>query len=143
MVYILKATFCIMKRILFLLVIGGALITASCTKRYDVVEPNKTKAFTVTPSQWAVTSDGRSDSVALSANEIGNYLTADGAVLVYFTYDGGSTFEQIPEVYNNVSYSYYNNAGNLVLYVQSADGSTPYLPTQNIGVKLVLIPSNE
>jgi hypothetical protein len=51
-------------------------------------------------------------------------------------------YEQIPEVYNNVSYSYYNNAGNLVLYSQDAVGSTPYLPTQDISVKLVLIPSN-
>ena len=131
-----------MKKILFLLVIGGALFTASCTKRYDVVQPNQHYTATVKPSDWTVTSDGKSDSVSLPAKQIGNYFNQNGAVLVYFTYDGGSTFEQIPEVYNNVSYSYYNDAGNLVLYSQNAGGTTPYLPTQDITVKLVLVAAN-
>jgi hypothetical protein len=130
-----------MKKILFLLVIGGALFTASCTKRYDTVVPNQSITYTVKTTDWSVTADGRSDSVSLSANQIGNYLTKNGAVLVYFSFFEG-VYEQIPEVYNNVSYSYYNNAGNLVLYSQDAVGSTPYLPTQDISVKLVLIPSN-
>ena len=130
-----------MKKILFLLVIGGALFTASCTKRYDVVQPNQHYTTTVKPSDWTVTSDGKSDSVSLPAKQIGNYFNQQGAVLVYFSFFEG-VYEQIPEVYNNVSYSYYNDAGNLVLYSQDAGGTTPYLPTQDITVKLVLVAAN-
>jgi len=131
-----------MKKILFLLVIGGALFTASCTKRYDTVVPNKSVIYTVKTTDWSVTADGKSDSVSLSANQIGNYLTKNGAVLVYFSFFD-NVYEQIPEVYNNVSYSYYNDGGSLVLYSQNAGGTTPYLPTQDISVKLVLIPASQ
>jgi len=130
-----------MKKILFLLVIGGALFTASCTKRYDVVQPNQHYTAVVKPSDWSVTADGKSDSVSLPAKQIGNYFNQQGAVLVYFSFFEG-VYEQIPEVYNNVSYSYYNDAGNLVLYSQDAGGTTPYLPTQDITVKLVLVAAN-
>jgi hypothetical protein len=130
-----------MKKILFLLVISGALFTASCTKRYDVVQPNQHYTAVVKPSDWSVTADGKSDSVSLPAKQIGNYFNQQGAVLVYFSFFEG-VYEQIPEVYNNVSYSYYNDAGNLVLYSQDASGTTPYLPTQDITVKLVLVAAN-
>jgi len=130
-----------MKKILFLLVIGGALFTASCTKRYDAVVPNLTVIRNVKTTDWAVTADGRADSVSLPAKQIGNYFNQQGAVLVYFSFFNG-VYEQIPEVYNNVSYSYYNNSGNLVLYSQDAGGTTPYLPTQDITVKLVLVAAN-
>jgi hypothetical protein len=131
----------IMKKILLFLIIGGALVTASCTKRYDVVEPNQSLFHTVATTDWAVTADGKSDSVSIPAKQIGNYFNDSGAVLVYFSFFQGS-YEQIPEVYNNVSYSYYNDAGNLVLYSQNAAGTAPYLPTQDINVKLVLVAAN-
>jgi hypothetical protein len=130
-----------MKKILFLLVIGGALFTASCTKRYDVVQPNQVLNHTVLSTDWSVTTDGRADSVSIPARQIGNYFNESGATLVYFSFFSG-VYEQIPEVYNNVSYSYYNDAGNLVLYSQNAAGTAPYLPTQDINVKLVLVAAN-
>jgi hypothetical protein len=130
-----------MKKILFLLVIGGALFTASCTKRYDVVEPNQSLTATVKTTDWSITADGKADSVSLPAKQIGNYFNDSGAVLVYFSFFDG-VYEQIPEVYNNVSYSYYNDAGTLVLYSQNAAGTAPYLPTQDINIKLVLVAAN-
>lgn len=126
-----------MKKILFFLLIGGALFMASCTKQYNQVTPNRSYETTVHPSDWTKTSDGRADSVSIPAKQIDGFFDS-GAVLVYFGFYQDS-FEQIPEVYNNVSYSYYNDRGNLVLYSQSADGSTPVAPSQDVLVKLVLV----
>jgi hypothetical protein len=128
-----------MKKILFFLLIGGsALFISSCTKQYNETTPNRVYTATVTPTQWTKTSDGKADSVSIPAQQIGNFFNESGGVLVYFSFYEGS-YEQIPEVYENVSYSYYNDAGNLVLYSQTADGTTPVAPTQDIGVKLVLV----
>src|ERR1700760_2312485 len=115
-----------MKKVLFFLLIGGsALFMASCTKHYDETTPNRSYQTTVKPTDWTVTSDGKADSVSIPASQIHNFFET-GGVLVYFGFDQ-SSFEQIPEVYNNVSYSYYNDAGNLVLYSQNAAGTAPVL----------------
>ena len=108
--------------------IGGGLLMASCTKQYDETTPNRVYTTTVKPSDWTKTSSGTADSVAIPARQIGNFFNLQGGVLVYFSFYQGS-YEQIPEVYNNVSYSYYNDAANLVLYSQSADGAMPFVPT--------------
>ncbi len=127
-----------MKKILFFLLIGGsALFMASCTKRYDETTPNRSYVTTVKSTDWTVTSDGKADSVSIKADQIRDFFNT-GGVLVYFSFEQGS-YEQVPEVYNNVSYSYYNDAGNLVLYSQNAAGTAPVKPTQDIGVKLVLV----
>ncbi|MDB5116135.1 MAG: hypothetical protein JWQ79_1627 [Mucilaginibacter sp.] len=114
---------------------------SSCTKKY-VTEgtPNQTYFVSVPATSWAQTADGKADSVSLKASAIDSYFNDNGATLVYFSFFKG-VYEQIPEVYNNVSYSYFHYKGNLVLYAQTP-GNTPYKPTDDITVKLVLIPSN-
>jgi uncharacterized protein YxeA len=113
----------------------------SCKKTYISQTPNQTYFVTVKASSWTQTTDGKSDSVSIKASAIDNYFNDNGATLVYFSFFTG-VYEQIPEVYNNVSYSYFHYPGNLVLYSQPATGGTPVKPTSDITVKLVLIPSN-
>ncbi|HTK20457.1 MAG TPA: hypothetical protein VL442_13105 [Mucilaginibacter sp.] len=120
---------------------------ASCKKTYVTnVTPNQTFTSTITPSQWMQTTDGKSDSVSIKLPNASNFFLNDSdATLVYFSYFQG-VYEQIPEVYNGVSYSYFHYVSNgnlyLVLYAQPINGGTPVKPTDNVFVKLVLIPSD-
>lgn len=132
---------CIMKKILFLLVIGGALFAASCTKRYDVVEPNQTIFFDIKTTDWGTT-DGKTDTVLLNTPLIDNYFNQHGAVAVSLTFDGGNTYEPIPYVFNNVNYSYIYGAGGLELYAQSADGTQAIATPPAVTAKVTLIPAN-
>ncbi len=115
---------------------------SSCRKTYVTnVVPNQTYFVTVSASSWVQTTDGKSDSVSIKAPAIDSYFNTHGATLVYFSFFN-NVYEQIPEVYNNVAYSYIHYPGNLVLYAQPPGGGTPVKPTNDITVKLVLVQSN-
>jgi hypothetical protein len=71
----------------------------------------------------------------INTPEIDNYFNDYGGVLAYFLFTSG-VYQQLPEVYNGVPYSYTCNPGSLVLYAQSYTGTATTLV-----LKLVLIPS--
>jgi len=116
---------------------------ASCKKTY-VSTPNQTWSVTIQPSEWSQTTDGKSDSVDRVVPGVSSFFNDNGATLVYFSFVSG-VYEQVPEVYNGASYSYFHYAANdglhLVLYSQPVNGGTPVKPTSDINVKLVLLPS--
>jgi hypothetical protein len=129
-----------MKKILFFLCFTMVVIASSCKKEYITnATPNQTILFTVATSAWKLSTDGKSYYAVVSTPEIDSYFNNNGGVLVYFSITSG-VFEQVPEVYNGVSYSYTHNPGSVVLYAQSYDGVTPIVP-QALTLKLVLIPS--
>ena len=137
-----------MKKILSIACVAIVVATlASCKKTYVTnVVPNQTFNATIAASQWTQTTDGKSDSISIKLpNATQFFLNDSDATLVYFSYFQG-VYEQIPEVYNGVSYSYfhYTNNGNLymVVYAQPIGGGVPVKPTNDILVKLVLIPSD-
>jgi hypothetical protein len=115
---------------------------SSCTKKYYNANTNQTVLLpTVSASSWVQTSDGKADSVSIKTPALDDYFSNYGAVLVYFSYFK-EVYEQIPEVYNNVAYSYIHYPGRLVIYAQVANSNTPYKPTDDVNIKLVLIDSN-
>ena len=130
-----------MKKILFLILISGGLLVASCTKKYEVV-PNQTVYADLTPSNWTTTDTSRNYTTVINTPQIDNYFNTHGGVIVYFTFDGGKTYEQIPEVYNNVSFTYTYTAGGIVLYAQSANGAQAITVPQALTAKIVLVDSN-
>jgi len=131
-----------MKKILFSLFIGGGMLAlASCTKNYAVI-PNQTVYAKIATSDWGAYSNGLTDTVNIYPQKGSNFGLNSDAVLVYLTFDGGSTYEQIPYVYNNVNYSYINNGSFIELFVQSADGTKPITAPAPLTAKVVLIPSN-
>jgi hypothetical protein len=131
-----------MKKILSIACIALVVAAlASCKKTYVTnVTPNQTYIATIAASSWTQTKDGKSDSVSIAAPAIDNFFNNNGATLVYFSFFNG-VYEQVPEVYNGTSYSYFHYTGNLVLYSQPVNGGVPVKPTGDIKVKLVLIPS--
>ena len=133
-----------MKKILTILCIALAAVTvttvSSCKKEYITqASPNQTILFNVPTTAWTLSSDGKSYSTVISTPEIDSYFNDYGGVLAYISLSTG-VYEQIPEVYNGVSYSYTHNAGAVVLYAQSYDGTTPVKPAALV-FKLLLLSS--
>lgn len=135
----------------FLSIACVALVVAaltSCKKTYVTnVTPNVTwiPTHAIQPSDWVQTTDGKSDSVDIAVPKGYEFFNDSDATLVYFSFFT-SVYEQVPEVYNGTSYSYFHYVGDdnglhLVLYSQPVNGGTPVKPTGPISLKLVLIPS--
>jgi len=117
------------------------LSVSSCTKKYinPVTNLNKTVTYNVTSADWQAYTDGKSYFVPLSVPEIDNASASLDGVIVSVSYDNGATFEQLPEVYNGLSFSYTYNAGNVSIYAQTPDGTTAVKPTDPIVVKIVVV----
>ena len=131
-----------MKKLLSIVCCAVVLLSvSSCTKQYITPNPNQTVTYNLTSTDWLPYSDGKSYYAALDAPIDGGF-TQSGGVVVSISYDGGTTYEQLPEVYNNLSFSYTYNKGNVTIYAQTADGTTPIQPTDPIKVKVILVASN-
>ncbi|RCH55462.1 hypothetical protein DJ568_06090 [Mucilaginibacter hurinus] len=133
-----------MKKILTLvLLIGVAVVSSSCRKEItQVVQPNQTIHFTVNANDWELGNDDYTYSVTLDIPEIDNYFQENGAVLVYISSDGGSTYEQVPEVYNGQAFSFSHTRGGIQIDSQPYDGQTPALDNPGgMLVKVVLVDS--
>ncbi|HEY2583527.1 MAG TPA: hypothetical protein VGI43_17075 [Mucilaginibacter sp.] len=130
-----------MKKVLSIICCTILLAASSCTKQYITPNPNQTILFTVSSSTWATTDGGKTYSSVINTPEIDSYFNDHGGVLVYFSFTNG-VYEQIPEVYQGVSFSYTHNQGAIALYAQASDGVTVIQPPADMTLKLVLIPSN-
>ncbi|MFA6946718.1 MAG: hypothetical protein WC220_12540 [Pedobacter sp.] len=127
-----------MKKSVLLLALGILLVSAGCKKEYIV--PNRTVFATLNSGNWIKLDGGRNYTASINMPEIDNYFNDHGAVLVYISFDNG-TYEQIPQVYNGVSYSYLIRSGQIVLEIQSSDGVGLITPPGSVKVKIVLIES--
>jgi hypothetical protein len=132
-----------MKKILTFVCCAMALLTiSSCTKKY--ITPNNTESVyaTIDPSKWTLyTGDNQSYMASIDVADIDKNFANTGAVIVAISYSDG-VYEQLPEVYNGTSFSYTYNDGNVTIYAQSPDGTTPVAPTQTINAKITLIATN-
>lgn len=134
-----------MKKLLSILCCAVMLLSvSSCTKKYITPNPNRTVNADLTSADWTLTSAtvGTSYQASINVDQIDDASASLDGVIVSISYDGGKTYEQLPEVYNNVSYSYTYNTGNVTIYAQNAIGSTAVQPTDPITVKIVLVYSN-
>jgi hypothetical protein len=141
-----------MKKLLSIICV--ALVVAafsSCKKTYITnVTPNQTFSVTVAASSWVLTTDAKAYAVDLPVT--GNYQFFNGtdATIAEISFDTGKekTYEPMPYVYNNVSYSYTHYVGttdgllHVVIYSQPVGGGAVVKPASDIIVKLVLIPSS-
>jgi len=137
-----KSNSIIMKKILFLLLISAGLMASSCTKRYNAVQPNQTLLADLKTTDWATTDDGVNYSAFIKVSAIDNYVNAEDGVLVYFTFDNGTSYEAIPEVYNNISYTYAYTEGGIEVYAQSSTGTGALASAPPaLSAKIVLVDS--
>ncbi|WP_295668559.1 hypothetical protein [uncultured Mucilaginibacter sp.] len=135
-----------MKKIITILGCVILLAFSACTKQYvSPATTNQTLYADLTSSNWtAYTDNNGSKSFTASINiaALDPNFASIGGVIVAISYDGGTTYEQVPETYANVAYSFTYTGGNISLYAQSADGTTAVQPTLPIKVKIILVDSN-
>lgn len=129
-----------MKTRLSLLLIPILFLVTACTK--STTNPNQTVLTTITSSKWSSADGGKTYSTFINMPEIDSYTNAYGAVLVYATFDNGTTYEQVPEVYNGIAYSFTHKVGQVEIDIQASNGTSIITPPGTIGVKIVLIPSS-
>ena len=130
-----------MKKILSIVCVIVAVAASSCTKQYITPNPNQSMLINVASTTWTTADGGKTYQSVINSPEIDNYFNDHGGVLVYFSFTNG-VYEQVPEVYQGVSFSYTYNQGSLALYAQASDGVTVITAPANLVMKLVLIPSN-
>lgn len=129
-----------MKKLVLLLGLVGFLFS-SCKKEYITqATPNQTIITNVPSSVWKSDDNGVTYYASLSVPEITPDFNTNGGVLVYISYDG-NVFEQIPEVYQGLSYSYTHNKGNVTVYAQNASGTGTITVPSNVTVKIILVDS--
>lgn len=128
-----------MKRSLIFICLSLIIFAAGCKK--EMIVPNRTIITTLSSSSWSQSNGGRTYTAAIDMPEIDNYFNDHGGVLVYISFDNGSTYEQVPQVYNGVSYSYITRSGEIVMEIQSSDGLGTVTPPGTVRVKIVLIDS--
>ena len=132
-----------MKKILS--IIGCVILFAatSCTKQIVTpVSSNITVYATLNPTDFNLYSDGKSFVGSISVADLTSNFNSVGGVIVAASYDNGATYEQLPEVYNGISFSFTYNTGNVSIYSQSPDGNTAIRPTTAIRVKIILVTSS-
>jgi hypothetical protein len=127
-----------MKKSVFLFAMSIFLLGSGCKKEYIV--PNRTIFATLNPGNWIKLNGGRNYTASINMPEIDKNFNDYGGVLVYISFDSG-IYEQIPQVYNGVSYSYLTRSGQIVLEIQSSDGIGTVTPPGSVKVKIVLIQS--
>lgn len=116
-------------------------VCSSCKKEYIQTTPNQTILIDLPANQWKLESDGITYSAALSVPELTDFANTNAGVLVYISYDGGTVYEQIPEVYQGISYSYTHNKANVTIYAQESAGTGTITAPGAIRVKIVLVDS--
>ncbi len=125
-----------MKKLILLLAIV-AIAFSSCKKEYIAdANSSQTLLYDVPSSAWVAYDNGDSYSVSINVPEITNYFNGSGQVSVYISF-GNGVYEQIPEVYNDISYSFTHSTGDVTIDVQDlAHLGIP--PPSNATVKVVL-----
>lgn len=125
-----------MKKLVFLFAILPFLFF-SCKKEYIPIPNNgQTILLDVPSSSWETFDNGVTYSVPLNIPEITDYFNSNGQVSVYISY-GNGVYEQIPEVYNDVTYSFTSNPGNVTVYAQDLT-KIGMLSPDNATIKIVL-----
>lgn len=130
-----------------LLLATVGLTTSSCTKTVtQQVNQVYSITYTVKPGDWVDhASTGPNDpnysSVTLNVPEVDNIVVANGGVVVYLSFDGGTSFKAIPNVFDG--YTYTSSHSNGQVFIQLKDEFSPYplpqLPTGNVLAKVIIL----
>ena len=117
---------------------------ASCKKEVLVNPQNIVVVRDISPNQWSLNNNGETYSANLSIADIDQYHVDNEGTLVYISYNNGSSYIQMPFVYNVDAYSYEVYDGGIQVDIESSDlqNRNPVRPTSSVRIKIVLIATN-
>lgn len=134
-----------MKKLLILFAGIVVLTTSSCrkvTENYYTM-PNKSIYVERVASEWTSSDAGKTYSTVIPFEDTDNFYHEYDGILVYASFDNGNIYEQIPQTYQGISYSYSTTVNDLVVDLQSANFDVTVNPPNKVLFKIVLIPSEE
>jgi hypothetical protein len=118
----------------------ASLLFASCTKETtNVVNQAYSAVYTIDSTDWT-TSDGGVTYIAdLGVPELTTGIIQNGGVEVYLSFDGGVTYETIPEVYQGIAYGSLQQFQTVGIDITDVNGNAISAPTAPMLAKVVLI----
>lgn len=136
-----------MKALLLAPCLALAVFLTGCTKKnYYTTNPGITFQATAQASDWQYSATENSYVLSINTPELDQTGANNDAVVVSISYPsstGGQTgiFETIPEVYNNIAYSYIYSAGNVTIYAQAPNGTALPASPGAMTIKVAIISS--
>lgn len=128
-----------------LLLLG--FILPGCTKTTnEVVIPNQTILFEISPNDWGQDPDG-TFFYSIPVSELNNVNQLDGVIVSMARYDAANptvvpqSFELLPQVYNNQSYFVIHNDQAVEVDIKGVNGAASQKPATKVRIKIVLVPS--
>lgn len=126
-----------MKKLYLFASIGLLLILfTSCTKEYVAPQNSSQTILVSIPQDAWRTHDGLNYQATISVPELTSYISETGQVLVYVSFDN-TRYELIPEVRDDISYSFSHAPGYITIYAQDLVGSG-IAPPPYTDVKIIL-----
>lgn len=117
------------------------LLSLQACQKNQYVVANRTIIINVAPNSWVGSNGGRNYTSQINMPEINNEFNERGGVLAYVSF-GNQTYEQLPQVYDGISYTYVTRPGQLILELQSSNGTnTINPPGQTVTLKVILLES--
>jgi hypothetical protein len=120
------------------------MLAATSCKKETVIGPGAITVFTSTQSWKFDSTIGTNGAYTtdIPMPEIDSYYDNHGAVLVYLEEGNpqdGYTYEQLPDVFDGVTYRSVYTQGHLYIDAQNADGSVLGAAPGKFNVKVVLV----
>ncbi len=113
-----------------------------CTKTVtQVQEVNQafSATYTIAPGVWSTADNGLSYSATLQVPALDDIILQSGGVIVYLSFDNGTNFEAIPEVFGGIAYGSVHSKGQVVVDLHAGNGGTITAPSGTILAKVVLL----
>jgi hypothetical protein len=121
-----------------------SLLTMGACKKtvYNTVNQVLSATYSIKSTDWSTTDNSHSYVVNLTVPEVDDKVVADGGVVVYLSFDNGTTFESLPEVFDGVAYGTYHQNGAVSIDLSSAvdpTNNTVSAPTTTLLAKVVIL----
>lgn len=126
-----------------ILALSTLFFFGACTKTVtQSVNQVYSTTYTINPGDWKLDNSGLFYyRIDLSVPEIDNVVVQNGGVQVYLSFDGGTTFDAIPETIAGITYNAIHQAGTLTVGYYTASDITiqPSLPNAPVLAKVVIL----
>jgi len=119
-------------------------VMGSCTKHVtQVVDQGFSAIYTIHSTDWKPDTFTNpvinQDAVVLNVPEIDQQIVDHGGVAVYLSFDGGDSYDALPEEVNGITYNTMHWLSKLYIGFRTVNGSQPTIPTTDIVAKVVIL----